>query len=229
MGKEVVGSMSEWSGVLKDIFRQVDDGSLILEHFKALAEHQNPFEVDFSALIRYWQKFYEEIFNLRVDFSGVPVPEAPDEFSWFVCVPESMTTEQTFSGMKKQFPIWKYTNKPLDDVLDLSFGRDARQHPYIIRLRANIEADKDLKNLSANDIAAQKINTTTLKERLLLSRFLYWKEKSILDREVITLCSGSRCSDGHVPSVHWHDDRLKVYWYRPDLRYDCLRSRRVVS
>jgi len=32
--RRVVGSMSEWSGILKDFFRQVDDGSIMLEQFK---------------------------------------------------------------------------------------------------------------------------------------------------------------------------------------------------
>ncbi len=44
MKKEIVGSMSEWSGVLKDVFRQIDDGSLGIGHFQTLLEHRNPFD-----------------------------------------------------------------------------------------------------------------------------------------------------------------------------------------
>ncbi len=36
--------MSEWSGTLKDLFRQIDDGSITLEQTRAFAEHRNPFE-----------------------------------------------------------------------------------------------------------------------------------------------------------------------------------------
>lgn len=41
--EKVVGSMSDWSGLLKDFFRQIHDGSITLEMLKALVEHRNPF------------------------------------------------------------------------------------------------------------------------------------------------------------------------------------------
>ena len=44
--KQVVGSMSDWSGVLKDFFRQIGDGSLTLEQVTATVEHRNPFEIE---------------------------------------------------------------------------------------------------------------------------------------------------------------------------------------
>ena len=45
MAKQVVGSMSDWSGVLKDFFRQIDNGSHTLETLRAFNEHRNPFEI----------------------------------------------------------------------------------------------------------------------------------------------------------------------------------------
>jgi len=41
--KEVVGSMSEWSGVLKDFFRQINDGSKTLRQVQLFLENKNPF------------------------------------------------------------------------------------------------------------------------------------------------------------------------------------------
>jgi len=41
--KNIVGSMSDWSGVLKDLFRQVNDGSITLAQTQAFVEHRNPF------------------------------------------------------------------------------------------------------------------------------------------------------------------------------------------
>ena len=43
--REVVGSMSEWSGMLKDLFRQIDDGSVTRECLQAFLEHENPFDL----------------------------------------------------------------------------------------------------------------------------------------------------------------------------------------
>ena len=46
----------------------------------------------------------------------------------------------------------------------------------------------------------------------------------------VTLCSGSRGSDGDVPEVDWHDaDGLVVHWCYPGVAGDYLRSREVVS
>jgi len=41
--EKVVGSMSEWSGLLKDFFRQIDDGSVTREMLKEFNEHRNSF------------------------------------------------------------------------------------------------------------------------------------------------------------------------------------------
>ncbi|MEK7580630.1 MAG: hypothetical protein AAB465_03430, partial [Patescibacteria group bacterium] len=41
--KEMVGSMSEWSGVLKDFFRQINDGSKTLRQVQLFLENKNPF------------------------------------------------------------------------------------------------------------------------------------------------------------------------------------------
>jgi hypothetical protein len=44
MGKrDVVGSMSEWAGMLSDFFRQIKDGSITLEMLGEFNEHRNPF------------------------------------------------------------------------------------------------------------------------------------------------------------------------------------------
>jgi hypothetical protein len=40
MNEKVVGSMSEWSGMFKDFFRQIADGSITREHFKDFLEHR---------------------------------------------------------------------------------------------------------------------------------------------------------------------------------------------
>ncbi len=40
MKRKVVGSMSEWSGLLKDFFRQIDDGSMTSEMLEAAVNHK---------------------------------------------------------------------------------------------------------------------------------------------------------------------------------------------
>ena len=50
-----------------------------------------------------------------------------------------------------------------------------------------------------------------------------------LDIQNITLCSGSRYLDGHVPRVRWYGGRLLVHWSFPGDSSGSLRSRQIVS
>ncbi len=40
MGKPIVGSMLDWSGLLKDFFRQIDDGTMTQNMFEAVVNHK---------------------------------------------------------------------------------------------------------------------------------------------------------------------------------------------
>ena len=68
MAKSPVGSMSDWSGVLKDFWRQVDDGSITLEMVKALTEHRviSVLEILLETTKKKLQKFF------RVDLEPMP-------------------------------------------------------------------------------------------------------------------------------------------------------------
>jgi len=194
---------------------------------------KSPFEgLDYTLILNEWEKYYWKIHGLRTDFAGIPIPKADEnDFPWLVCVPENFSTERAYSGGEKLYAKWKYTNKSLDDVLDLSFGRDARTNPYIVRFRENWEADKNLKGISADAIAEKGIDTSTLKERLLLGDFLFWKHQRHLDQKNWTLCAGSRYSDGFVPDVLWAPRYREVFvvWSFPDGAGSVLRAREVVS
>ena len=197
---------------------------------KILIGDVNPY----ADLLARYEQYSRDVYGKKQDFSGIIIPEAEEGFSWITPVPgsESMTVEEIYYGIKnKLHPAWKWTDKSLDDVLDFSFGRDGWKDNYTVRFRPNHEADEDLKNLSANDIAGRKINTATIKERLWLGGFLYWSEKIILDRKTITLCAGSRFSVGCVPSVCWvgHYGEMCVYWFKSGGASGRLRSRAAVS
>jgi hypothetical protein len=109
---------------------------------------------------------------------------------------------------------------------------DRNPHPliYAVWIRDGVEADKETQGLSANNLAKKKnVKGITLLERLLFELKYFSETKKSLDLESITLCSGSRCSDGSVPSVCWFADSLYVYCYNPDGLDEGLRSRVVVS
>lgn len=180
-------------------------------------------------LKKLYSLFYLETYGLYLHFPDeLLVPEASDEFSWPVCIPGIISNEISFSGGKNVPPHWKWTENSLDAVLDLSRGRDAWTHSYVVRVRPNWEADEDLKNISGNDIERRGLNVLMFRERLILGRFIFWLTGDHLDRKTITL-TGSRFADGSIPSVDWCGDELRVLWCHSDDAVGHLRSRQAVS
>ncbi len=233
MKKQIVGNVpGNILGMLADLNFKLQHGTRTPEQLDKFLKGKNPFEgLDYSLILNEWEKYFWKIHQLKVDFTGVRIPRADDDdFPWFVCVPEKFSTERAYSGGKQLYPKWKWVKEALDDFLDLSFGRDAQTEPYIVRFRANWKADEALKNLSADMIAKKQINTSTLKERLLLGDFLYWNYERHLDiRGKITLCSGSHYSYGLVPCVYFYSYSLYVNSYSFGKIHPDLRSREVVS
>jgi len=209
MKKQMVGNVpGNVLGMLADLSLKIQNGTMTPKQLEMFLKGENPFEnLDYSIILNDWEKFFYKIYGLKVDFAGVRIPEADDNaFPWFSCLPENFSTERVFSEGKKLYSQSKWIDESLDDVLDLSFGRDSQKDPYIVRFHANWEADKALKNLSAD-------------------------YKRHLDVKNITLCAGSRFSDGSVPLVRWHPDLLSVYvdWCSSGYACSFLRARKVVS
>jgi hypothetical protein len=106
-----------------------------------------------------------------------------------------------------------------------------RDGNYVIGFARTVEADEENKNLSANQLKEQNHKGITLLERLLLGLGYFLATGQHLDVKNITLCAGSRSSDGHVPYVGWDssDRRVFVTWFYPDDHSVYLRSRSAVS
>jgi len=230
--RQVVGSMSDWSGVLKDFFRQIGDGSIALNQVQLFLEHQNPFEIksesDISVLILItdWQNFYNDVFGIKVDFSDLQIPNKQSGFDRLIVVAKGMTTQLFYDKCKELFTCWKWTDKNLDKVVESE--RTAKNSAYAIWIKNKVEADKELKNLSADDLKQKNITGITLEERLIYELKYFKETGSHLDFKNITLCTGSRCS-GCVPDVVWRLDVFRVGWSSSGYRDGLLRSRRVVS
>ena len=178
-------------------------------------------------LISDWQKFYQEVFGIKVDFSNLEIPERQKGFDRLIIIAKGMTSQRLFDKCQELFSCQKWTDKSLDKVVNSE--RTAEKGPYAIWLRNRVEADEELKNLSADDLKKQSIIGITLEERLIYELKYFKETGKHLDIKSITLCSGSRFSDGFVPNVRWSIDRLSVDWDRPDNCFDGLRSRQAVS
>ena len=233
MAKSAVGSMSDWSGVLKDFFRQIDDGSHTLESVIVFNEHRNMFAgSDVMSLVRIQQNFYAEDFGLGMDFYQVPIPPYHHGFDRLLIIPQGLILDRVIAEYHHHsIKFWQYA-EDLDGVLDWDKEeRTAKDGNYAIWVRDRQEADEELKNLSANQIKERGITTETLIERLIHGLIYFIETGHHLDERNITLCSGSCNQVGYVPSVGW--DRLcgevGVYWCNPVNALDNLRAREVVS
>ena len=178
---------------------------------------------DISAIFADWQEFWADLGQF--DFSNIKVPQMITGFTRAIIVPQGHTLSREYELCKALFPCWRWV-----EDLDGAVTENEREpkESYLIWVRDREEADEELKNLSANDIKRKKLTTQTLLERMIHERKFFKETGRHLDTQTWTLCSGSRFSDGDVPSVSWFVGEMRVDSYDPDSFDDNLRARQVV-
>jgi len=178
--------------------------------------------------LEFWVNFYQKHFNITPDFSGLKIPQKPTEGNWrLLVILQGLTKNQVYDVCAKQFSCWRYT-EDLDMVVSKN-ERDPKNGTYAIWVRDTVEADEVHKNKSANMIKDADLATETLLERMIHELVYFSETGEHLDVNNVTLCSGSRYSDGDVPGARWDDDGFRVCWDYAAGRLGSLRSREVVS
>ena len=230
-------------GQMKEIFGLLPKGVPTELSFEAAAEiigNKGAFIQKIASLfpdpailsdqVKQWEKLYLEVFGLTIDISKVKLPAKREGFNRLIIVAKGMTLNGIYDACAKRFNCWRY-----HDDLDASVtenDRDAnRDGTYAIWVRDTTEADEGLKNLSANDIKARKPKVTgeTLMERMLHELKYFLETGKHLDIDNVTLCTGSRDSDGDVPYARWRGSWFYVRWYGADYADSYLRAREAVS
>ncbi len=199
-------------------------------------QYRNNMIVDFSADLDRWVAVYGKLFgqNQKPNLSGIHIPKRPENVGparLIVVVHELIKWSGNYGplqgvqeALKEHFPCWQYSSD-LDKEITTN-DRDLRTGSYAVWVRDVREADEDLKNLSAHDLAEQKISGIVTLERQLLEADYFFEKKEHLDQQNRTLCSGSRDRGGGVPRADW-DDLFGIGWYDPSHCGPGLRSRRV--
>lgn len=184
---------------------------------------------NYSEVLLDWHDFFRDVFGIEANFSDLIIPEKPEGFDRLLIIAEGMTPQKLYDKCAETFPSWKWTGRNLDEIV--IFDRTAKNGAYAIWVRDRVEADEELKNLSANQLKERGIPGITLEERLIYELKYFRETGKHLDIDNVTLCSGSRYDDGDVPSVSFSRDDRKVYvhWAPPDGRDGRLRSRKTVS
>ena len=162
---------------------------------------QESSEIPYQLELLWWQKFYRDHFNINLDITKIKVPEKPAGDFWLVVMAQGVSLMMIVAKCRELFPFWVWTDKDLDQITE--HDRDANKTgSYAVWFRACIEADKEFKNLSANQIKTMGIKGITLPERLVLEIKHFLKTGQRLDMKYITLCTGSRYDGGGVPGVY---------------------------
>lgn len=179
-----------------------------------------------------WAKVYE-VLGMSKEYSEfVKAHEAkanPD--LWIIPVLKGVTCNkvvQVLRGLNVKFNLYA---DDLDKAVPENDRDPNRDDSYLIGFAKNVEADEENKSKSANKLAEGNHKGITLLERLMLELAYFLATKQHLDVKNITLCTGSRDSDGYVPRVYWDADHAGVFvdWYSPDYAFGVLRSRSAVS
>lgn len=233
----VAGSVT--ASQLKDLFRQFEDKSLNGDHLQALLEHRNPFEgeeppeeVNYPQTGIDWLRIYRKLgmeAEFRTALPNLNQVVANDNL-WWVPVITGLTSNKIVACLRRLgVTVDLYTND-LDTGVPTN-DRDPARGSYTVCFHRTIEADPEHHNKSAQMLTEAGVQGITLLECLLLELAFFLQTGDHLDKENVTLCSGSRFSDGDVPSVDWdRDDRqLAVSWYDADDQHPSLRTRSVVS
>lgn len=232
MTKNMPGSIRpETVRLLADITTKIANGAISHQELEYFAKRQNPFEVkmDTDGQLASWKVLLKELFDIEIDMASIKIPEQQVGFDRLIVVPKGLTLNQIIAVCRLQFDkVYCYSND-----LNNSVAKNDRTNTetYAVWVCDRVEADEELKNLSANQIEEQGVTGITLMERLLQELKYFSETKKHLDVQNVTLCTGSRYSDGSVPYVHWITDyrRLSVGWCYADGSADSLRSRAVVS
>lgn len=223
--KVLVGGSSVSASQLKDLFRQIEDGSINGNYFQMFLDHQ--FKFDLEKVNIDWARVYK---TLGMKFEPESLAVEADPCFWDVYVQKGVTPNKVVAAFRELgVDVYTYiddldTNVPTND-------RDPKNGSYRVRFNKTIEADPELAGKSAEDLKTENISGITLLERLLLGLGYFLAIGEHLDVENITLCSGSRFSDGDVPYVDWDADGRGLYvgWCNPRDAGGGLRARAVVS
>ena len=160
-----------------------------------------------SAEMRRW---YKKEFGVSVDF-GKPKSSDP-VYTWAVCDPPRniLSNKDIVSGGHNSLPIssFFYEEGEFDDNI-LHEGRDINDEIRVVFIRPNLFADEDMRFLPYDDIVERSIRVLTLREVLIIYRFMWNRYGIRLDSGLGTL-TGSRFPDGKVPFFGWRNNSYVV-------------------
>lgn len=223
---EMIGGVSSAGlGMLSDLLLKIKAGSLTEGELEKFLNRKNPFEKP-ADLLAGWVKFWKDR-GFQLDPSSLALPKPRRGLGRLLALPAGLTLNREWEICKERFACYSVYGDDLDRAISQN-ERDPKNGAYAIWVRGGREADEELKNLSAEQIAVKKIATETVLERLVHEDVFFEEKKVHLDLENISLCSGSRTADGGVPDARWFGDEFFVGACGVQDAFPRLRARAAV-
>lgn len=227
--KKLSNEVRNLGGSDEHLRRIETDGELRRKLAQIIVERGKTTGTSFQDQLAFWVGFWAE-HGFTFNPTEFVVLTPPDGFgpARLIVIPEGLTIQRAWEIAKSLFPCYTYFSGNLDEAIPTNDRMADKIYAVLVRDRQ--EADEEFKNLSANQLKGRNHKGITALETIVDEVGFYKRTGKHRDVSNITLCTGSRRSDGDVPRSSWYGDvRFYLYWYSPDDADDNLRSREAVS
>lgn len=214
----------QWSAVMKMVVDKTRTSVEVSNALQPIISESRLGPSD-DSVRTYWEERWRDL-GVKFDPAKVIIPAVQSDLTRVIMMPRGIRQNQLRDICKGLFPCW-FNDTDLDKVVPFH-DRFPLARSYAIRVRDRVEADEEMKNLSANQLAEAEVVAETLPERLVHEVDFFETTKGHLDMNNATLCAGSRYSDGYVPDVYWYGGQLYVGWCYPGSADGPLRARAAV-
>ena len=174
-----------------------------------------------TEFIKFLDQYNQEFLasGTLITFNGCEVKDGV-----ITIVDDCRKTSELMDECRSLFPTWSYwNNEELDDNFPAPKKPTSRKFAY------TQEPDEKYRGWSADKLKKKGIECMTFRERIIFELEYFKREGKHLDIKYITLCAGSRFSDGSVPYSYLYNGEFHSYWYNPHNCADGLGPRPVVS
>lgn len=183
---------------------------------------------EWSNTLEYWADLYKRFYNLTPELKGVrPFEHVPSGHRIYI-IGEGLSQNAMIESMRSRFTVRTYVDD-LDRDIPIH-DQHPRRGSYAVAFKDTIEADEDLKNLLADQLAEpeRRVKPITTFERFVMEDECLDRTKGHCDVNNVTLCAGSRDRGGRVPGARWGGVRFSVDWYGAASHGPYLRARAAV-
>jgi hypothetical protein len=120
------------------------------------------------------EKFFREIFELKLDLSGIKFPHK-DGFDLYMAVPPELEVAQIMASIRERFNVRSfYESEEFESIIskiDAAKEQKRPDGPYVFAYRADHNSDYVHRRKSYNQVLSENIMFANLKEYLLMSAF----------------------------------------------------------